>query len=240
MKPVFKLGDSDATRDPRDLAAYGIPEAAHYLQIPAATLRSWVVGRPYPTRAGIRMFAPVIELPDRGNPSLSFFNLVEAHVLGALRRQHGIKLPRVRAAVRYLREKFRSRHPLADRSFETDGLDLFIEQTGLLIAVSGAGQIGIREVLEAHLRRIEWDPTGAAIRLFPFTRNGVSSEPKGIVIDPHVSFGRPALAGKGIPTAVIAERYKAGESVDSLTTDYECSRDEIEEAIRCELRLEAA
>jgi uncharacterized protein (DUF433 family) len=55
-----------------------------------------------------------------------------------------------------------------------------------------------------------------------------------------VSFGRPVLAGTGIPTAVIAERYKAGESMDDLADDYGRRRLEIEEAIRCELSVEAA
>ena len=61
-----------------------------------------------------------------------------------------------------------------------------------------------------------------------------------VVIDPYVSFGRPVLVGTGIPTAVIAARYKAGESVDDLADDYGRSREEIEEAIRCERFREAA
>jgi uncharacterized protein (DUF433 family) len=39
---------------------------------------------------------------------------------------------------------------------------------------------------------------------------------------------------------VIAQRYKAGEPMASLMKDYGCEQIEIEEAIRCELRLEAA
>ena len=61
-----------------------------------------------------------------------------------------------------------------------------------------------------------------------------------MVIDPHISYGRPVLVGTGIPTAVVAERYKAGESIDELAEDYGRSRKEIEEANRCELCLEAA
>jgi uncharacterized protein (DUF433 family) len=60
------------------------------------------------------------------------------------------------------------------------------------------------------------------------------------VIDPYVSFGRPVLVGTGIATSVVAERYKAGESIEQLSTDYGRKRLEIEEAIRCELELEAA
>ena len=47
-------------------------------------------------------------------------------------------------------------------------------------------------------------------------------------------------AGSGIPTTIIAERYKAGESVDELADDYGRKRLEIEEAIRCELDERAA
>ena len=77
-------------------------------------------------------------------------------------------------------------------------------------------------------------------RLYPFTRKRMVDESKAIVIDPLISFGRPVLAGSGIPTAVIAERYKAGESVDELADDYGRERLEIEEAIRYELDERAA
>lgn len=62
-----------------------------------------------------------------------------------------------------------------------------------------------------------------------------SDEPRSIVIDPRVAFGRPVLAGTGIPTALVAERYKAGETMEDLAKDYERDRVDIEEAVRCEL-----
>jgi uncharacterized protein (DUF433 family) len=55
------------------------------------------------------------------------------------------------------------------------------------------------------------------------------------VIDPEVAFGRPVLASTGIPTAIIADRLKAGESVNELASDYGRSQEEIIDAIRCEL-----
>ena len=101
--------------------------------------------------------------------------------------------------------------------------------------------MAIQEVLQAHLHRIDRDFRGIPVRLYPFTRKrDLQEEPRTVVIDPHVSFGRPVLAGTGIPTAVIAERYKAGESMDDLAEDYGRRRLEIEEAIRCELSVEAA
>jgi uncharacterized protein (DUF433 family) len=50
----------------------------------------------------------------------------------------------------------------------------------------------------------------------------------------------PALTGTGIPTLVIADRYKAGESIADLARDYDRPEDQIEEAIRCELALPTA
>lgn len=71
------------------------------------------------------------------------------------------------------------------------------------------------------------------------TRLREQEDPKAVVIDPRISFGRPVLVGTGIPTFILAERYKAGESIDELADDYGCNRFQIEEAIRCELPLAA-
>jgi len=235
-KPLFpKLAE-----DTRYLPAFPIAEAARYLRIPDATLRSWVVGRPYPTQKGHRFFKPVVHLPEDGVPVLSFMNMVEAHVLDAIRRQEHIALTKVRAAVAFLERQYHSMHPLAEHQFETDGLDLFIQKAGLLINLSQAGQLAMREIVAAYLRRIERDGRGLPIRLYPFTRKREWKEPRAVVIDPFVSFGRPVLAGTGIATAVLAERFKAGESVEDLANDYGRSALDIQEALRCELPLEAA
>ena len=226
-----------SVRAPRDIPAYTVAEASHYLLIPGATLRSWVRGRRYPLRRSDRpgLFQPLIALP--GPKSLrSFTNLVEAHVLDAIRREHGVRLREVREAIRYMQSRMHVEHPLAFRGMVTDGRDLFVRHYAQLINVSKEGQLAMAEILDAYLRRVDWDEAGFAIRLYPFTRKRELEEPKSIVIDPEISFGKPVLVGTGVPTSTVAERYKAGESVEDLATDYDLKRDEIEEAIRCELR----
>ncbi|HKY07068.1 MAG TPA: DUF433 domain-containing protein [Candidatus Binatia bacterium] len=227
-------------KSPKEQPAYSITEASRYLSIPTATLRSWVAGRKYPTGGGPKFFRPIIQLPDDARAGLSFINLVEAHVLDAIRRHHQLPLSKIREAIQYLQKHFSSKHPLAEQRFQTDEIDLFIERFGRLINVTQSGQIALRELLTAHLHRVEHDASGTAVRLYPFTRKRDLHEPKVVVIDPQISYGRPVLVGTGIPTAVVAERYKAGESIDELAEDYGRSRKEIEEAIRCELWLEAA
>ena len=223
------------TGDPREMPAYGIMEAARYLRIPAATLRSWVRGRHYPAGNGKHFFKPLIDLPTPGLLSLSFINLVEAHILDAIRREHNIALPKVRMALDYVKRHLESKHPLADLKFETDGVELLLTRFGQLISASEAGQLAMKDMLAAHLRRVERDASGLAVRLYPFTRKRLPEEPKIIVIDPSVSFGRPTIAGTGIATNIVAERYKAGESIDELAADYGCERSHVEEAVRCEL-----
>jgi hypothetical protein len=58
-------------------------------------------------------------------------NLVECWVLASLRHRENLPLQSIRSAVETLREKYNSFHPLAERDFETDGVDLFIREATL-------------------------------------------------------------------------------------------------------------
>jgi uncharacterized protein (DUF433 family) len=116
---------------------------------------------------------------------------------------------------------------------------LFISRFQDLISASESGQLAIRVLIQARLRRIEHDAAGFAIRLYPFTRQNGLDQPRIIVIDPLISFGRPTIAGTGVTTSILAERYKACDSMDALADDYGCQRAQVEEAIRCELALAA-
>lgn len=227
--------------DPREAPSYGIAEAAHYLNIPKATLRSWLLGRNYTTRNGAQNFYPLIDIADKKHNLLSFINLVEAHVLAAIRRKHNVELPNIRSALDYTKSQLNVVRPLAEQQFETDGVSLFVEKLGELVNVSANGQKAMKDILFSHLKRIERDPKGIPIKLFPFTRSSrKDNELQSIVIDPSISFGRPSLSTTGIPTSILAERYKAGDSIDMLADDYGAPREAIEEAIRCELELKAA
>ena len=110
------------------MPAYSTAEAAHYLRMPHETLRSWILGRMYPVSGQQKHSRPLIHLDDPAGRHLSFLNLVEAHVLAAIRRNHGVKLPKVRAALDYLRRQFEINRPLMNEAFQTDGLDLFAER----------------------------------------------------------------------------------------------------------------
>lgn len=220
----------NTANDIRYMPSYSVLEAASYLRIPVSTLRAWI-GRQ-------RDFAPLI-IPAQERPlSLSFINLIEAYVLASIRRKHEISMAKVRKGLSFISSQFGSRHPLADGEFETDGIDLFLREAD--VVYNQEGQIVLADVIKQYLKRIERDTHGLPIKLYPFSRRGEPDEPRFILIDPKISFGRPMLARKGIPVEIVAERHRAGESIDELRKDYECSQEEIEEALRCWLWKEAA
>jgi len=229
----------DVKGDLRLLPAYSVAEAAHYLRMPEETLRSWVAGRLYPVGGKPTRSRPLIHLDDPKRQYLSFINLVEAHVLAAIRRRHGVMLPKVRKALNYLQRQFQIERPLIDQTFQTDGLDLFVERYGELIYASREGQLAMKEIVGVYLKRIDRDAKGLPMKLYPFTRDSEAmaapaSDPRVVVMNPAVSFGRPVIAGTGIPVSSVYERYKAGDSVADLARDYRLEISAIEEAIRCE------
>jgi uncharacterized protein (DUF433 family) len=186
-------------------------------------------------------FKPVIRLDANDRRALSFLNLVEAHVLAAIRRTHHVPLPKVRLALSYVSKKLNTDRPLAREDFQTDGIDLFVEKLGSLINVARDGQTEMKDLIQDHLKRIERDATGLPVRLFLFTRKDHSrDQPSPVVVDPRIAYGRPVLAGRSVPTAVLADRFKAGDSLKQLAEDYDTSSQNIEEALRCELERKAA
>ena len=221
--------------DPRDIPTYSMSDAARYLRIPKGTIRSWTIGRKYPTTNGSKFFKPLITISNTKPRLLSFNNLVEVHVLRAIRKHHQIDLCKVRDALDFIDEQFQVSHPLASERFLTDGVDLFIERYGSLINASKSVQTELRDAFNTHLERIEPDDAGLAIKLYPFTRSHEEDNPRFVVIDPRIAFGRLVIVGTGIATRVLVERYQAGDSIDDLAYDYDCDRLMIEEAIRCEL-----
>jgi uncharacterized protein (DUF433 family) len=174
-------------------------------------------------------------MDDPRRQHLSFMNLVEAHILAGMRRHHGVGLPQVRRALDYVRGKRGLERPLIDQSFQTDGRFLFIEELERLINASKSGQLAIPDLLP-QLHRIERDPSGLPARLFPCTRPAQAcnpaSDPKIVVMNPRVSFGRPSVGG--VATSTIWSRFCAGDSPSHLALDYGLPPEAIEEAIRCE------
>jgi len=210
--------------------AYSITEASHYLRLSPATLRSWVLGLPYPSARGLSQFAPVFKLARKDPATLSFSNLIEAHVLRSLRTKHGVPLDAVRQALTYAQRELKIDQLLRREELCTAGGELFLDRYGELVNLSASGQLAMRKVFEAHLKRVEWGKLRFPVRLYPFLVSE-SADAKSIVIDPEISFGRPVVSKAFISTRSIIDRIDAGETVEDVARDYNLTREVVEEAV---------
>lgn len=225
--------------NPIYLPVYSMKDVSGYLDIPYSTVRYWTRGRSNGNASDGEGVAPIIDIPDKETPTLSFVNLVELHVLDSLRKQ-GVTLQNIRTSLEFIEDHIEQTHPLASVEFHTNGVDLFVENADRLINVSRQGQIAIQRIMEKYLSRIERDEQGFVKSLYPFTRSSLEgTQPKNIVMNPKISFGRPSLATNGVRTDIIFERYHAGDSMAKLAEDYRCEQHMIEDAIRCESKRAA-
>src|SRR5688572_26480295 len=148
-------------RGSREVPAYTTLEAARYLRIPERTLFGWAFGYTYRTSSKERRrMSPLIEVTNPQQHQLSFVNLAELHVLDALRRVHRIHMPKIRRTVLYLGREFDTDHPLIHSDMWTDGVNVFVEHYGHLVNASKEGQLAMRQLLDAHLHRIDRDLNG--------------------------------------------------------------------------------
>jgi uncharacterized protein (DUF433 family) len=232
------------TTDARERAVYSIPEAAGYLRIPISTLDSWATGRRKSNNEGL--YPPVLAFVDQNLRLLSFYDLVEAHILRAAVDQH-VPLQQLKRGLEYLREKHPFDHrPLLTYDFLTEGKHLLVggmlgskkkDQEALVNAskhgqLEFAGLLNIKMILggiDESLKLVGRDKNSKFPNiLFPKDGRRVVS------ITPGVVSGRPAVEGTRIPTRIIAQRFHAGEDAKALAKDYRLSKEKIEAAIQYE------
>jgi uncharacterized protein (DUF433 family) len=222
------------TNDERlEIPMYGLSEAALYLRVPVKTLEYWIFGK--------GSIKPLIQAAGQHPRSLSFMNLLECHMLAAMKKIYNLKLPKIRRALADLNSHNEFKHPLIEQPLFTNRIDLLLKDLDHIVNISRKnkqGQYEIPEIVSVHLERVEWDKE--TFKFYPFVRERSAQEPKYILISPKVGFGKPVIAGTGISTAVIASRFNARESMPDLAQEYGLTEEQIEEAIRWETRAVAA
>jgi uncharacterized protein (DUF433 family) len=213
-----------AKEDLRYQPLYSSTEVGRYARVNPGIVRAW-------TRAGDR--SSIVVPAAKSSPApLSFINLVEFHILVALRKTHKVPMQKIRRFIEYGKRTYGVEHPLAELDLETDGSEVFVRELGFSVNASRGGQIALPKVLSQYLRRIERDPAHIPIRFYPLT---YEASPKLIVVNPAVAYGRPVIEGTRITTRMVFERYSGGESLLDIAADYELNISAVEEALRCEI-----
>lgn len=217
-------------KDPRDLARYTYPEAARATGVPATTIAAWVRGQEYARKNDRGFFRPVIERPGEGR--LSFYNLIEVHVLRSLRTKHAVKLEHVRQAAEIAEKRHNIDKLLLSEQLRFDAGGLFLQRYGELMQLTPAEQYTLKEVLDSYLDRIDWEG-GLPKDFFPRERL-TTTERKLILVSSLISFGRPIIRRLGVTTRAIADRINAGEPDESVIKDYGLDQAELTEALAYE------
>lgn len=223
-----------------DVALYSLPECARLARLPQATLRNWVAGYWYPA-GGKRVRAkPVIHVAARDAGGLTFVGLVEAVALGGF-RQAGVPMQRVRKALDYAERHAGTTHLFANERILTDGVDLFWEYQERhraemhLVNISREGQKVFPDTVMRYLHEMDWGPDSFVARWWPERKPGSRGL---VVVDPRRAFGAPVVAGTGVRTEDVFDRFQAGESIQDLMNDYGLTSAQVEAAVRLETLLE--
>jgi uncharacterized protein (DUF433 family) len=225
----FASNDLYGGKDPRDLARYSYSEAARATGVPASTIASWVKTKPTRKVDG-EFFRPVIERPGEGR--LSFYNLIEVHVLRSLRTKHSVQLEHVRQAAEVAEAQYRIPRLLLSEQLRFTAGHVFLERYGEIVQLSPVEQLVIKGMFEAYMSRIEFEG-GVPSDFSPLERLTDTGR-KLILVSPFISFGRPVIRRLGITTQVIAERINAGDSEDEVIHDFGLLPAELKEALAYE------
>src|SRR5947209_6394165 len=142
------------TFSPRDVPRYTVAQASRYVGLSPTTLRSWVRGRSYLLRGGQSgRSEPLI----RASDLFSFSNLVEAHILRALRRDEDVRMSFLRTALTQAEREFQIERLLLSEQLRFAAGEVLLEYYGRLINLGRAGQLAMRHFFEAHLKRVDFD-----------------------------------------------------------------------------------
>lgn len=220
--------------EPIDLLArptYGMAQVDWVLRLHPGTARRWIDGY---ERNG-KTYPPIVRLAETGDDIVTWGEFAEARLLSEF-RDAGIPIQRMRPAVEELRETFGKKYPLAYALpwLEERGRELVLkvqEKVGLekqlhLVVVRN-GQLVLATQTDRFVRSVDYADQDVVQRMHPLP------DLQHVWLDPLRQFGEPVV--RSVPTAVIAEQARAGDSQAMIARIYELSDDEVWQAMRYEL-----
>jgi uncharacterized protein (DUF433 family) len=218
---------------PVDLLArpvYGMAQVDRVLGLRHGTAERWIDGY---ERSG-RWYDPVVRTQHTGNDIVTWGEFSEARLLAEY-RSAGVPMLRMRPVVERLREEFGYQYPLAHATWLTPHGRELVERVQtdvglderLLLVVYRSGQLVLSIPAQEFERSVDF-ANGVVARFRP--------DPKlpEVVVDPLRQFGDPVV--RSVPTAVIAEQHRAGDSIPFIADGYMLSEEQVRQAIAYEAK----
>lgn len=223
-------------QQPTDLLArkvYGIAQVDSVLGLTTGTARRWIDGY---SRGG-KSFPPVVRPEPTGDELVTWGEFAEARLLAEF-RDSGVPMVRMRPAVDKLRDELNVLYPLAYASpwLAAEGNELVrrvqdaVElEAGLRFVVVRNGQVSLNLPVQRFVASVDWgDDTQVVRRINPYDKTPA------VWLDPLRRSGDPTV--RAVPTAVLAEQFRAGDGMAMLADIYELPEPWVEQAIRYELK----
>jgi uncharacterized protein (DUF433 family) len=219
-------------KNPVDLPRYTYRDAGRATGVPATTIAAWFRGQAWHKGKSAGFFRPVLQRPDFKDPRLSYNNVLEVHILRALRTTHEIRLEKVREAILTAQRQYSIPRLLLSNQLYAGGGELFLTAYSELVHLSSGNQTVMRDLFVQYLKRITVQEAETDLLAFyPFPKNPALGTQKLILVSPHVAFGAAVISRLGVSTATIASRVNAGEERASIVEDYGLLEDEFDEAV---------
>jgi uncharacterized protein (DUF433 family) len=218
-----------------DFAVYDFPMVDRLLGLPPGTSRRWIDGY----SIGAKTYPPVIREVHSGVEDVTWGEFVESRLLAMYRRDRDIPMQRMRPAIERLRELLGIKYPLAHAQPYV-GLnrelvvgvqkDLNLD-SNLQLWVVRSGQYLLADPAKRFYETVKFDDLGGYVtQIWPDVDRIVE-------INPLKQFGSPVV--RAVPTSVLAELMRAGDSIEMICGLYELDTREVEAALRYELKASA-
>jgi len=220
-----------------DAPSYSLAEASRLVNIRSWTVRRYLKGYEYDYINSKMIQPPVVKSGKSDKPIYaSFLDLIDLIFVREFMRR-GFGLPTLRKALDEARERLGTPH-FARSVFFTSGskeIILRLPQNGSMIALLTGGQSAMPQIIEMLSDKLEFeDVTGYGFvkRWYPRGVQGL------IVIDPEISFGRPTLKGRAVPTHNIYDLYLGEKKkIAPVSNWFRIPAPEIDAAIKFEQHL---
>lgn len=210
------------------VGAYTVAEVARLVQMPYSTARAWYLG---PSGSQDHLLHSDYSKID-GDFAVSFLDLIDAN---AVRQFRSVKVSFqvIRRSYEILASKLKTKHPFAHSDLYTDGKRILVDIS------SDVGDSALTDVINRQgffyemkdiLKKIKYDPITKLAARWPIYDD--------VLIDPAISYGKPAIVGTATRTSVIARQYAANDNNAGLVADlFSISESQVLNAVRFEQLL---
>lgn len=220
-----------------DAPSYSVAETSRLIQMPPWTIKRYLRGYKYGP-VDYKTTQPPVVKSGHSQKTIygSFLDLIDLIFVREF-LQRGFGLPTIRKALDEARVRLGTPHFARSVFFTSGRKDIFLRlpQDGCLIALLTGGQSAMPQIIEMLSDKLEFeDVTGYGFvkRWYPQGTQGY------IVIDPEISFGRPTLRGRAVPTQNIYDLYLGEKEKNEPVLEwFGISSQEIGAAIQFEQHL---